>query len=138
MPDHHALRDLVVRHFRWAAWDALIEKNGLAVERPARSEHPDHPEIVYPMDYGFVRGTRASDGHAVDCFIGSAETGGLVGLLLTKDHRKGDREAKLLWGCTPREVYLANGFINFDRRLMSGVLVLRQPMCVLWGMHSGA
>ncbi len=133
MPDHHTLRDLVARRFRWAAWEALIEENGLGIDRPAHSRHPDYPEIVYPLDYGFVKGTLALDGHEVDCFRGSAEKGGLAGLLLTKDRRKGDREVKLLYRCTPEEIYLANGFVNFDCRLMSGVLVMRRPMHELWG-----
>ena len=63
-------------------------------------------------------------------FVGSAHNG-LVGLLLTSDFRKGDREVKLLCDCTPEEIYLANGFINFDRTLMEGTLVLRHPLHTL-------
>lgn len=83
------------------------------------------------MDYGYVNGTVSTDGEGVDLFVGTAGTG-LVGLILTQDHRKGDREVKLLYDCTPVEVYLANGFINFDRARMEGTLVLRTPMHCLW------
>ena len=131
MPNHQALRTLTAEHFRWAVWETLIEENGITLDRPHGTAHPNFPEIIYPMDYGFVRGTCASDGHGVDVFVGTAESA-LVGLMLCADNRRGDREVKLLYGCTPREVYLAHGFINFDRSLLEGVLALRHPMRALW------
>jgi hypothetical protein len=114
----------------WAGWETLIREAGVTVDRPRGSTHPDWADIVYPIDYGYVNGTRSSDGHEIDIFLGSAGTG-LVGAVFTTDHRRGDREVKLLWDCTPGEVYLVNGFLNYDRRLMEGVLVMRRPMAEL-------
>jgi inorganic pyrophosphatase len=37
-----------------------------------------------------------------------------------------------MYNCTPVEVYLVNGFINFNPLLMDGMLVLRRPMHTLW------
>ncbi len=123
---------LLAGRFDWEGWEALIERNGLTIDRPYRSRHPVFSEIIYPMNYGYVNDTTSTDGHEVDVFVGSAAAGGLVGLILTTDHRRGDREMKLLYRCTPEEVYLANGFINFDRAKMEGTLVLRRPMHTLW------
>jgi len=114
----------------WAGWETLIREKGVTLDRPKGSSHPDWADIVYPMDYGYVNGTRSTDGHEVDVFVGSARTG-LVGAIFTTDHRKGDRECKFLLDCTPGEVYLANGFLNYDRRLMEGTLVMRRPMAEL-------
>ncbi len=125
------LAPLAAGRFDWEGWDALIARNGVTIDRPYRTRHPDFPEIIYPMDYGYVNGTTSTDGHEVDVFVGSAG-GGLVGLILTQDHRRGDREAKLLYRCTPEEIYLALGFVNFDRAKMEGTLVLRRPMHTLW------
>jgi hypothetical protein len=113
--------------FDWAEWEALIRANGIRVDRPRDSAHPRYPDIIYPLDYGYVNGTASSDGDEVDVFVGSARNG-LVGLMVTSDFRKGDREVKLLYDCAPEEIYLANGFINFDRKLMEGSLILRRPM----------
>lgn len=124
-------RTLIAEHIHWAGWETLLHQRGVTIDRPHGSAHPDYPSIIYPIDYGYLPGTLGTDGHAVDVFAGSADTG-LVGLLLTTDHRRGDREAKLLWQCAPEEVYLAHGFVNFDRSLMEGLLVLRYPMVVLW------
>ena len=129
-------RSLFARRFRWEAWEDVLETSGYTIERPANEPHPQYPHIVYPLDYGFVNGTTATDGEEVDCFVGTADpdtaAGRLVGLILTTDHRKGDREAKLLYRCTPPDIYTAHGFINFDRTLLEGLLVLRFPMETLW------
>ena len=122
---------LVAEHFPWEAWERTVEARGVTIDRPYRSAHPAYPSIVYPIDYGYVNGTMAGDGHEVDVFVGSADNG-LVGTMVTTDHRRGDREFKLLYRCTPEEVYLVNGFINFDPTLMEGSLVLRREMHHLW------
>ena len=132
MPDLAPLRELTSEHFPWERWEALIRERGVTIDRPRGSVHPDHRSIVYPIDYGFIPATTASDGHEVDVFEGSARNG-LVAIIITVDHRKLDREFKLLFNCSPEEVYLVNGFINFDRRLMEGELVMRRPMRDLWG-----
>lgn len=129
--DLRALRPTVRTHFPWAHWARCIEARGLTIDRPAHTAHPDYPSIVYPLDYGFLPGTEGTDGKPIDAFVGSASLG-LVGLLLTTDYRQAKREVKLLVDCTPSEVYTAHGFINYDRTLLEGVLVLRHPMSTLW------
>jgi inorganic pyrophosphatase len=129
--DSAAYRDLVAERFRWDAWDALIDARGITIDRPAREPHPEYPEIIYPLDYGYVPGTVGTDGEPVDAFVGTGPTG-LVGAILTTDYRQQDREVKLLVNCTPPEIYTAHGFINYDRTLLEGLLVLRTPMHTLW------
>lgn len=120
----------------WEGWEALIRANGITLDRPRGSTHPAFPEIVYPIDYGYVNGTTSGDAQEVDVFVGTAPPGspahGLVAAIVTADRRKGDREVKLLWNCTPAEIYVVNGFINFDRTLMEGTLVMRRAMRGLW------
>ena len=125
------LARIVADHFSWEAWEALVAANGVTIDRPYRSAHPQFADIVYPIDYGYVNGTMASDGHEVDIFVGSSRTG-LLGTMVTTDHRREDREFKLIYDCSPEEIYLVNGFINFDRRLLDGLLVMRRPMEALW------
>jgi len=131
MPRFTPLRDLTAARFPWERWEELVRTRGVTIDRRKGSAHPDHPFIVYPIDYGFIPGTTASDGHGVDVFVGSAGNG-LVALIITVDYRKEDREFKLLYNCGPEEIYLVNGFINYDRRLMEGELVMRRPMREAW------
>ena len=126
-----AYASLIRMNFPWVRWEVLIQSQGITLDRPSGSCHPTFPDIIYPIDYGFVRGTTSSDGAEVDVFVGTANNG-LVGLIATQDYRRSDQELKLLWQCTPHEIYLTNGFINFDRHKMEGTLVLRHPMHSLW------
>ncbi|BBM73653.1 inorganic diphosphatase [Rhodothermus marinus] len=126
-----AFLELFARSLHWEAWEQLIRQNGWTIDRPYRSRHPLFPEIIYPIDYGYINGTRSSDGEPVDLFVGRGHRG-LVGAILTIDRRRSKREVKFLYNCTAEEVYLVNGFINFDRRLLEGFLVLRYPMSSLW------
>ncbi len=126
-----SIRELSAAHFEWERWEQVVRDHGVEIDRPRGSTHPDHRSIIYPIDYGFIPETTASDGQPVDIFVGTANNG-LVALIITVDHRSRDREFKLIYNCSPEEVYLVNGFINYDRRLMEGELVMRRPMKDLW------
>jgi inorganic pyrophosphatase len=115
----------------WDTWEGIIRLKGITIERPSRSAHPAYPDIIYPIDYGFVNETMSVDGEEQDIFIGTAENG-LVGAIFTTDHRKGDRECKMIFNCSPVEIYLINGFVNFAPDLMSGRLLLRSNMRSMW------
>ncbi|MCH2132210.1 MAG: hypothetical protein MK116_00520 [Phycisphaerales bacterium] len=117
--------------FDWTRWEAMLHERGAVIDRPARTAHPDHPSIIYPIDYGHLPGTRGGDDHEVDVWSGTGAAG-LVGVIITRDHVKQDREVDLLWNCTPAEVYLVNGFVNFDQDLLEGRLLLRQAMRHQW------
>ncbi len=41
----------------------------VTVDRPLGSQHPKHPDIVYPVNYGFVRGIIGGDGEEQDAYI---------------------------------------------------------------------
>ncbi len=125
------LRELLKTHLSWESWERLATGGRVTVERPRGSHHPVFAEIIYPIDYGSIDGTIGTDRVEVDVFVGTA-TNGLVGLIATDDLRRGDREVKFLLNCSPEEIYLANGFINFDPSLMQGLLVLRRPLATLW------
>ena len=128
--DIQSLRPLMRDHMQWAVWTRRIHKNGITIERPRATAHPNYPSVVYPLDYGFVNDTFGTDGDALDVFVGRGTTG-LVGTLLTTDHRRQDREVKLLYDCTPEDIYTAHGFINYDRSLLEGVIVLRRDLPAL-------
>ena len=129
---HDRLAPAFAAAFPWARWEALVRRAGVVLDRPRLSRHPAFPSIVYPIDYGYVAGTSSGDGEAVDVFVGTAPALGLVGAALTRDHRRGDREVKLLWATTPAEVYLVHGFLNFAPDHLDAALALRYPMADLW------
>lgn len=87
----------------WPRLAALVAGRSVVVDRPKGSTHPKKPGLVYPLDYGYVRGIRSGDGAGVDVWIGSLESRRITGLLCTLDLEKRDMEVKILLGCTPAE-----------------------------------
>lgn len=39
------------------------------VDRPLGSYHPEHKDMYYPINYGYVKGFMASDGEEQDAYI---------------------------------------------------------------------
>jgi inorganic pyrophosphatase len=115
----------------WLEWERAIAEKGITLDRPRHFRHPHFPEIIYPLDYGYVNDTPGEDGQELDVFVGTASTG-VVAYERTIDRTKGDTELKLLYNCSPEEVYLVHGFLNYAPELMSGKLVMRWPMSELW------
>ena len=63
----------------------------VTVDRPMGSIHPIHPDIVYPVNYGYIKGTLATDGEEQDAYIlgldGPVErlTGRVIAIILRMD-----------------------------------------------------
>lgn len=95
----------------WRALDALAA-GPLVVDRPRGSRHPRYPELVYPLDYGYLAGTRGGDGAGLDVWRGSRPEPALTAVLCTVDGLKREAELKLLLGCTPAEVQTVLCFHN--------------------------
>jgi len=41
----------------------------VTVDRPLGSFHPKHPDIYYPINYGYIEGVMAPDGEEQDAYI---------------------------------------------------------------------
>ncbi len=39
------------------------------IDRPLGSAHPRHPNMIYPVNYGFIPNTVSGDGAEIDCYI---------------------------------------------------------------------
>ena len=96
----------------WAALDALVDGSTIEIDRPRGSRHPRRPDIVYPLDYGFLERTTAGDGDGVDVWLGSDGARDLRGVLLAVDTLKRDVELKLLLGCSDTEMKIALDVTN--------------------------
>lgn len=108
----------------WDYLDELIRTSRLVIDRPRGSRHPRFPELVYPLDYGYLAETTGGDGHGVDAWLGSTIPPGLDAVLMTVDLYKRDVEIKLLLGCTTAEKELA--LAASARDPMAAELILRR------------
>ena len=41
----------------------------VTVDRPLGSYHPEHPDMYYPVNYGYIKGVIAPDGEEQDAYI---------------------------------------------------------------------
>ena len=91
----------------WDYIDALVRTSQIVIDRPRGSRHPRFPDLIYPLDYGYLEGTLSADGCEVDLWRGSLVDPLLEAVLLSVDLVKRDVEINLLLGCTEQEMALA-------------------------------
>jgi inorganic pyrophosphatase len=96
----------------WTTLDSLVSTCEITVDRPTGSCHPRYPDLVYPLDYGYLQGSQSSDGAEADCWVGSIAGRPVTGIVVTIDLQKRDAEAKVLLGCTPGEMQTIEAFHN--------------------------
>jgi len=83
--------------------DKLIADSEIVIDRVKGSAHPRCPNFVYPLDYGYLKGTTTMDGGGTDVWRGSDTAGELDAIMCIVDPMKRDSEIKLLIGCTEEE-----------------------------------
>ena len=83
----------------------LGKKVTVTVDRPIGSVHPEYPDIIYPVNYGYVEGIFAPDGEEQDAYILGTDTplDKFTGLVAAVIVRENDDEDK--WVVVPEELY---------------------------------
>ena len=71
------------------------------VDRPLGSSHPEHKDICYPVNYGYVEGIIAPDGEEQDVYLLGVDrpVKEFVGRIIAVIHREDDVEEK--WVAAP-------------------------------------
>ena len=108
----------------WTRLDNLIASHEIVIDRLKGSTHPRYPELVYPLDYGYLKNASGGDGNEVDVWRGSLKDNQLVAIVCTVDTKKSDTEIKLIMGCTNDELGIVNRFHN-ENDYMSGIVIRR-------------
>ena len=68
----------------------------VTVDRPLGSAHPNHPTLVYPVNYGYIEGILGGDGEEQDAYILGVDTplSSFTGRVIAVIHRHNDTEDK--------------------------------------------
>ena len=68
----------------------------VVVDRPLGSTHPQYKKLIYPINYGYIRGVLAGDGMYQDCYIlgENKPIKAFEGVVIAIIHRKNDAEDK--------------------------------------------
>lgn len=72
------------------------ERYKVIIDRPIGSSHPDFPDIVYKVNYGYIDGILAADGENQDAYVLGVddEIAEFEGTLIAIVHRINDVENK--------------------------------------------
>ena len=90
----NTLRTALVKHYL----GKIVE---VEIDRPIGTPHPKHPEIIYPINYGYIPNVYGGDGEELDVYIlgidekieeGGRTTVKIIGIV----YRKNDVEDKLV------------------------------------------
>ncbi len=105
------------------------------IDRPMHSRHPKHPDIVYPVNYGYIPGIIAGDGAAQDVYVLGVEepletfTGELIAVI----HRRDDVEDK--WVLAPEGVRFTRkeimAAVHFQEQYFDSYCVLDDAPLIL-------
>lgn len=92
----------------------------VTVDRPLGSCHPEHKEMYYPVNYGYVNGVAAPDGEYQDAYILGVDTAvkEFTGKVIAVVHRYDDVEEK--WVVAPQNAIFSKeeieNQINFQEK----------------------
>ena len=99
----------------------------VTMDRPLGSRHPDHPDMIYPVNYGFIRGLPAADGEDQDAYVlGPGEPlEALTGRVAAIVRRRNDAEDKWVVcpeGCSPDAASIMEQ-IRFQERYFDSIVI---------------
>jgi inorganic pyrophosphatase len=92
------------RHEFWEYLEQLVINNKIFIDRPKGTRHPQFPDLIYPLDYGYLEKTRSSDRDGIDVWVGSQENTQIEAVLCTVDLHRNDIEVKILLGCDQEDI----------------------------------
>lgn len=70
----------------------------VVIDRPLGSAHPRHPDIIYPINYGYIPGTQAGDLQPIDVYVLGVDrpVSSCIGEVVAIVVRRDDVEDKLV------------------------------------------
>lgn len=108
----------------WQYIDELVAQAVVVIDRPAHTAHPRYPDFIYPLDYGYLKGTTSGDKGGIDVWRGSLPDLKATAVICTVDLTKRDSEIKILLGCTPEEMQVI--LQTHNTYTQAGVLIERE------------
>jgi len=109
----------------WSALDKLVNNSEIVIDRPRGTTHPKYPDILYEVDYGYLKDTASMDGGGIDIWKGTSAVQKIDAVICTIDLLKRDSEIKILLGCTQTEQERIYQMHN-DSEYMKGILIQRK------------
>lgn len=109
----------------WRVLDEIVRSSEIVIDRPKGTKHPKYPDLIYEVDYGYLKGTSSMDGDGIDVWKGTDIGQKIDAIMCIVDLRKRNSEIKILVGCTEVEKEKVYHLHN-DSEYMKGIMILRK------------
>ena len=116
----------------WQKLDTIYLSSKLEIDRPKDSVHYKYSNLIYPVDYGYLKDTTGTDMKPIDVFKGSLYSNQVMAVAISADILKKDSEVKLIVGCSEDEIYDIMTFLN-QTEFQKAVLLRRGYDVPEWG-----
>ncbi|MDO5082134.1 MAG: hypothetical protein Q4D89_01865 [Arachnia propionica] len=107
----------------WEQLDITVQRHPIVIDRPCGSHHPDFPELVHPVDYGFIDGTVGGDGEGIDIWVADPDSRRVTALFITHDPLKRNAEIKIVLGGGEGDLAAISAF--YEPLALSHLLIRR-------------
>jgi inorganic pyrophosphatase len=104
--------------------EKIVNKNGIIIDRPKGTKHPKYNNMLYVVDYGYIKNTKSMDNSGINIFVGSDNNKKIDVIICIIDLLKKDSEIKILMGCTEEGKTKIYNFFN-DSEYMKAIMVRR-------------
>lgn len=98
------------------------------VDRPLGSYHPDHKDLYYPINYGYIKGIISGDGEEQDAYIIGIDKPVKIfsGVIVAIIHRNDDIEEK--WVVAPENKTFSlqeiEDAVNFQEKYFDSNIII--------------
>ena len=116
----------------WEYLTKLVRENEIIIDRPKGTRHPKFNNMVYELDYGYIKNTKAMDGNEIDVFRGSLHNKNVNKIICTIDLLKKDIEIKILIGCTISEIEKVYNFMNSSEYMRALIIEKGEENGWIW------
>lgn len=117
----------------WQKLDTLILSLDYNKKRVEGDVHPNYPNLVYPMEYGYLVDPDHDDQVAVRAFRGSLASRRCDAIIVGVDILQKGMDIKCLLGCTQEEQIKILEFLN-QTAFQKTVLIRRNDNVPEWAM----
>lgn len=109
--------------------DVIGRAVSVTMDRPIGAEHPKHPGVFYPINYGYVDGLIGGDGEEQDVYVLGEKRplDRFDGVVIAIVHRYDDDECKWV-ACRRGETYTAQEIakaIEFQERFHDSEIIMK-------------
>jgi inorganic pyrophosphatase len=102
----------------------------VTIDRPMGSYHPEHKDMYYPVNYGYIEGMIAQDGEEQDVYVFGVDhpVKKFTGRVIAVIHRDDDCEEK--WCAVPEGTVMTASEINeqvhFQEQYFHSRIIMKQ------------